>query len=234
MQKPKTTAEPGSAQPVTFNSVDPIDMVDMVDMDSIDVFLFDLGNVLIYFSHEQMFAQVGALTGSHPSTVKSWFSEQGLLVLLETGKLTPREFAAEIRSRSVFEFTDDQLSAAMSDIFTTNEEMVALLPEIKARGKKLVLVSNTSAVHYDWEIRKNGWLTLFDEKVLSHEVGAMKPDPAYYRAAIKAAGILPERCLFIDDIQANIEGARLAGFQTLHFTGTELFRRAMSFEIERA
>lgn len=222
MQKPKTSQTAGSEKPAPL------------DLDTIDVLLFDLGNVLIYFSHERMFSQVGTLTGQPPAVVKSWFSDLGLLVLLESGKLTPAQFASEVRDRSFLTFTDDQLCAAMSDIFTTNEEMVALLPEIKNRGKKIVLVSNTSAIHYEWEIRKNGWLTLFDEKILSHEVGAMKPDPAFYRAAIKAAGIPPERCLFIDDIPANLEGARIAGFQTLHFTGTELFKKAFSFGIERA
>lgn len=217
MHNPKSAQIPTTKSPKPYN------------IDSIDTFLFDLGNVLIYFSHDRMFAQVGTLTGRTSAAVKSWFTDQGLLVQLETGKLTTAQFATEIRNRSALEFTEDQLSVAMSDIFTPNEDMVALLPEITKCGKKLVIVSNTSAVHFDCELRKHNWMTLFDDRVLSFEVGAMKPDPAFYSAAIVAAGSPPERCLFVDDLAVNIDAARVAGFQTLHFTGTEVFMRAFSF-----
>jgi HAD superfamily hydrolase (TIGR01509 family) len=49
--------------------------------------------------------------------------------------------------------------------------------------------------------------------VLSHEVGVSKPDPAIYRHCEQRAGARAEECVFIDDIPANVEGARQCGWR---------------------
>jgi putative hydrolase of the HAD superfamily len=59
----------------------------------------------------------------------------------------------------------------------------------------------------------------FDDTILSHEVGAMKPEPKIYEAAIEAARCRPEECFFTDDMPAFVEGARQHGIDAVQFTG---------------
>lgn len=60
--------------------------------------------------------------------------------------------------------------------------------------------------------------------------GVMKPDPRAYAEALAALGEKPENVLFVDDQPANVEGARNAGIEAMHF---EVGRPAESWEAVR-
>ena len=47
--------------------------------------------------------------------------------------------------------------------------------------------------------------------ILSGEVGVRKPDPEIYLLAAERIGLAPEKCVFVDDIPVNVEGARALG-----------------------
>jgi putative hydrolase of the HAD superfamily len=96
-----------------------------------------------------------------------------------------------------------------------------LIPEDLLRGiasrYRLVLLSNTNAIHFEM-IRENyPLLRHFHALVLSYEVGAMKPSPLFYAKAVEAAGCLPEECFFTDDIPEYVEGARRYGIDAVQF-----------------
>ncbi|MCE6996347.1 HAD-IA family hydrolase [Saccharothrix sp. S26] len=59
---------------------------------------------------------------------------------------------------------------------------------------------------------------LFDELVMSFEVGCRKPSPEIFELAAGLAGAPPEECVLVDDLEKNCEGARAAGWQAVHFT----------------
>lgn len=197
--------------------------------DLIDVFLFDLGKVLVHFSHDQMFLQIANLTGVSQEGTRTLFVERGLFVSAETGSASLSDVANKFREDASQTFTDQEFLEAMSNIFSPNQPMVALLPRLKAMGKRLVLVSNTSAMHFEWELAKSPWLALFDEHVLSYQIGAMKPHPSFYSAALQAAKAPAERCVFIDDLKANIAGAKQAGIPTHHFVDADSFLNEFSW-----
>ena len=52
---------------------------------------------------------------------------------------------------------------------------------------------------------------------LSYEIGVMKPNPAIYLAATENVGTPPEHCLFVDDLQDNVDGAQAVGMQGIRF-----------------
>ncbi len=59
-------------------------------------------------------------------------------------------------------------------------------------------------------------------------VGLRKPSPAIYRRAIDILGCVPERILFIDDRQENVEGGLAAGMTAIQFTGESELRGALT------
>ena len=85
-----------------------------------------------------------------------------------------------------------------------------LVIDLKSRYRLLVL-SNTNAIHIDMVREHYGILRHFDHLVLSHEVKAMKPDPRIYAAALAHANAEPHECFFTDDIADYVEGARRGG-----------------------
>jgi len=66
-----------------------------------------------------------------------------------------------------------------------------------------------------------GYEELFDRTFYSYELGLAKPDPAYFGAVVDALGVRPEEAVFVDDMRANVLGAREAGLRAVLFPATE-------------
>ncbi len=59
---------------------------------------------------------------------------------------------------------------------------------------------------------------LFDAVVDSSEVGVRKPEPEIYDITTAALRWRPGSIVYLDDFLANVEGARRAGWATIHVT----------------
>ena len=66
----------------------------------------------------------------------------------------------------------------------------------------------------------------FDDLVLSGAVGLRKPDPAIYRLAAQRLGAAPGACVFVDDLQRNVEVASELGMVGVHHTGDDAATRS--------
>jgi putative hydrolase of the HAD superfamily len=82
---------------------------------------------------------------------------------------------------------------------------------------KVCLVSNAWSGLREY-ITLNEFGDVFDYMVISAEVGLMKPDPRIYHLALEEVNALPEESVFLDDMPANVDGARAVGMSGIHFT----------------
>lgn len=203
----------------------------------IRTFLFDMGNVLVHFCHQRMCRQIAELAGADESEVRDLLMRGSLQWDFERGLLTEEEFFLELQERLGFPegVTQEELARAGSDIFTLNVSLVPVLDELKGRGHRLVLLSNTSKSHFDFVRREFDVLSRFDDFALSFEAGAMKPERRIFEAAAAKVGCAPEECFYTDDIAAYVEAGRSHGFQAEQFTTTDAFveqlaRRGMRLE----
>ena len=187
----------------------------------IDTFLFDMGNVLVHFSHDRMCEQIARVCGGTPAAVRHVLFELHWERELECGQLTDPQFQARMQDYFKQDIDLPALLHAASDIFTLNAPMVPILKSLKRQGKRLVLLSNTSFAHIRHVQRAFDVLSHFDDLVLSCEVGAMKADPAIYQAALGKIQCPPERCYYADDIAAYVEAGRRYGLQSEIFTTAE-------------
>jgi epoxide hydrolase-like predicted phosphatase len=140
-----------------------------------------------------------------------------LVASVETGRLGLEEFDARLATL-LSEGRAEPLEAADLTMrlfggLLPDQAMVAAVRRAKEAGLRTGLLSNTwgprGAPSVDEE--------LFDAIVRSGDVGLRKPDPAIYLLTAERLGAEPERCVFVDDIPANVEGARAAGMTaTLH------------------
>jgi putative hydrolase of the HAD superfamily len=90
--------------------------------------------------------------------------------------------------------------------------MVAAVREIRGGGLRTGLITNSwSTAHYDRELLAE----LFDDVLVSAEVGLHKPQPEIYRLAAERIGVPPEACLFVDDLRENCEGAETVGMTAI-------------------
>jgi FMN phosphatase YigB (HAD superfamily) len=76
-----------------------------------------------------------------------------------------------------------------------------------------MLFSNTNEEHWDFLLRATDGRLQRLEPYLSHEMGCTKPSLRSFEIVAEKAGVDPARSIFFDDLMANVEGARRAGFQ---------------------
>jgi len=180
--------------------------------------LFDLGNVIVHFSHARMCEQIGAVLQWTEAETRSFLIDSGLMWNFERGLVTESDLLAAVEKQRARKIELAALSTACSDIFQLNEPLVPVIESLKRQGLRLVVLSNTSHWHLDWIRSQWNVLDLFDELVLSYEVGAIKPEPAIYEAALKAIHCRPEECFYMDDIPAYVAAGREFGLQAEVFT----------------
>ncbi len=65
--------------------------------------------------------------------------------------------------------------------------------------------------------RDHQLLDLFDDVIVSAEVGVAKPAPEIFRMAARRLGLGAEQCVFVDDLDVNVEAARTVGMSAVHF-----------------
>lgn len=189
----------------------------------VNTILFDLGNVLLHFSHERMYEQVGAIAGWSTSDVRDLFAEHRIITEFECGRMKQADVHRLFETATGQQVDRRRLMRAISNIFTPNEPLLRTLDPLKEAGLRLVMLSNTNAAHLAFIKKQFDLLPKFDELVLSYKVGSMKPDPPIYEAALKAIRCEPNECFYTDDIDENVERARGFGLQAEVFIDTQTF-----------
>jgi putative hydrolase of the HAD superfamily len=121
--------------------------------------------------------------------------------------------------------TDELVRVDIESWFSMRGRMLRFLGEAKGRVRSLILLSN---IHEDGArfIRSapsGAWSSLFDELVLSCDHRLVKPEAGIYAIAVEAARAAADECLFVDDSQANVEGARRAGLEAFRFVDEDDF-----------
>lgn len=183
---------------------------------------FDLGNVLLFFDHRLASRQMAAVAGVEPELIWEVVYASGLYLRRETRELTDEAYHETICQAIGARPDPVQLEQAGCDIFRRNYTMLPVIAQLKAAGHRLGLLSNTCATHYEFFGRGRYRLIpeAFEVVVTSFEERVMKPDRRIYEIAAARAGLPPEQIFFADDLPANVEGARAAGFDAVLYTDT--------------
>lgn len=193
----------------------------------IKTFLFDLGNVLLFFSHDRMCQQIGALCHKSGSEIRKLLFGGDQNLNFDRGTITEAEFLTWLETETNSTLKLKELQTAVADIFTPNETMFPILDELKERGHRLVLLSNTNLTHVNFIRKEYDVLEKFDHLILSYEVEAVKPEVAIYQAALRAIECEPEHCFYTDDISEYVVAGRTHGLQADIFTTTASFVEQM-------
>jgi len=105
---------------------------------------------------------------------------------------------------------------------------VEILAELKALGKPLYALTNFSAETYPPTFERFGFLRWFRGVLVSGEEGVIKPDPRIFELLLERFAIDPKRAVYIDDVSANVDAARLFGIHALHFTTPTTLRAELA------
>ena len=184
----------------------------------IKAIIFDLGNVLIKVRFDRMLInQVKEQMGRTAHEVMEAAYNDDLFQKFCTGKMTQELFHKSINERFNLELSYDQFIDKWCDIFEPIQGMAELLSKLKEKYV-IGLLSDTDPIHWQYVLKSFPFLKSIKNPTLSFEAGYMKPNPEIYRLAAENVRHRPGECLFIDDRQINVDGARAAGINAVLFT----------------
>lgn len=184
--------------------------------------VFDLGGVIMTLDPAEALRRFKALGLSDAERYLDAYTQSGIFGNLEEGKITAENFRSKLSSLTGQELTFDECKHAWlgyrKDVPQRNLD---LLKELRAKGYRLILLSNTNPFMMDWALssefdgKGSSLNDYFDALYLSYRLGIMKPAPDFFRQVLDNENILPEETLFVDDGPRNIEAAGKLGFITM-------------------
>jgi len=107
-----------------------------------------------------------------------------------------------------------------------DEEVLEIIRALSVR-RKVACFSNTHAIHWGHMMANYRSFRLWRRAIASHLIGAAKPDPKAFAIACRELDAAPSECLLIDDVFANAEAARGAGWRAIHFKGAASLREEL-------
>jgi epoxide hydrolase-like predicted phosphatase len=139
-----------------------------------------------------------------------------LVSMMETGRMDQDEFerrmaAALSRDLDRPVAAEGLLSRMLADLHF-DVPMVLAVREVHGAGIPTALLSNSWGVEY---YPRDLLEQLFDEVVISGEVGMRKPDADVFLLAARRLRLRPGECVFVDDTKANVEAAEAVGMRGL-------------------
>ena len=189
--------------------------------------IFDLGKTLIPFDFQRGYRSLEQLCGCPAAEIPHRLASTDLVNRFETGLVEPEEFVRRLSAALDLEIDYSRFCEIWSSIFLPDPFIPdAMLAALAARYR-LLLLSNTNAIHFPMLLEAYPLLRHFDAFILSYEVKALKPAPEIYRAAIEAAGCRADECFYTDDIEAYVEAARREGMQAERFQSREQIEQEM-------
>lgn len=148
----------------------------------------------------------------------AWFAPRKVHGLLDKGRIGSRElYGYAAKNLKAKNLTYKKFMRVFPDIFTANRPVQMLARKLR-RHYSLLLLSNTNAIHFNHIRKKFPILRIFRHFVLSYKVGHVKPERQIYTAAVRKSGYKAGECVFIDNEQRNVAGARKAGLKAIRYT----------------
>lgn len=189
--------------------------------------VFDLGGVVVTWDPDAFVASLFADPGERRLVVDRVLGDVDW-VELDRGTLPPARAIARAARRTGLDARRlEALFAAVPPSLVPVPHVVRLVSELRAAGNRLYVLSNLHRATLAHLEAATDVFSLFDGRVISCEVGAVKPEPAIYRILLDSLALEPGRTVFIDDVQANLEAAADKGIDTILFESATACRAAL-------
>lgn len=197
--------------------------------------IFDMGNVLLKYDPDFVLEKYCKSDESKKIIKKEFFGGPEW-VQGDLGLITPEGRFENVRNR-----VPEKFHSELSDCSDNWE--ICLIPvegageflkEVKEKGYRLFILSNASLEFYHY-FPEHYSLDFFDGVVVSADLHMIKPDKRIYEFILEKYALVPEECLFIDDVAENTEGAGRVGINAVQFKNNyDEIRKMLGFKTEKS
>ena len=194
--------------------------------------IFDMSEVIIsgYHGVEKILEQQYAIP--EEEWERERLSKNELFLNLMRGNLSEEEYLEELLKGTNWNISVEQLKTAIRQ--NLNQPVpgtMEIVKQLKAKGKyQLILLSDHAREWMEYIEENNKDLEIFDKKIFSYDIGAVKSDEQTFKIVLEKAGIVADETLFIDDYEKNVKNAEAVGIHGIVFENAEQLRKILSSE----
>jgi 2-haloacid dehalogenase len=191
------------------------------------VLIFDLGGVVLDWNPRHLFRAL-----IPDETEREWFLAEvcspAWNAQMDAGK-PAAEAVAEL-SAEYPEHADliraywDRWPETLGGLIPGTAELLA---DLAADGRDLYAITNFNGEVWPLTQEMFPVLSCFSGVIVSSFARLTKPDRAIFDLALRRFGVAARDCLFIDDVAANVAGARAAGIAAVQFTSAAALRQLL-------
>jgi HAD superfamily hydrolase (TIGR01509 family) len=192
--------------------------------------IFDIGRVIVRLRPERTLEPLAARSGRGLSAEQLWIAIQSdpLWQNWQEGRMEPREWHEHLtRQLGIalgFQEFCDNWNRALDPVTILEESLFAKL----AARCRLAVLSNTDPLHSAVLEAQFSFLRHFPARIYSCRIGATKPAPAVYQAALRAVGVEAAQALYIDDVAEYVHAARQLGLDAIRFENPSQLAQELS------
>jgi len=188
-------------------------------------FIFDIGNVLLDFKPKLYLKKIFNDQSTEEKMLELIFKSDEW-AKLDEGLITRKEAIDVFGEREPDYISEIHMTfERLPEMLTPISDTIALLPTIKNAGHKLYYLSNYPKDGVEYIQTSYEFFSLFDGGVFSCDVNVCKPSPMIYHHLLDKYALVPEECVFFDDMEENVVAARDEGINGILFTDAKCVKQ---------
>jgi putative hydrolase of the HAD superfamily len=181
------------------------------------LYIFDLGNVIVDIDFNRVLGVWSDLGRVPLATLQSRFGMDEAFEQHERGEISDPEFAERLCEQLDIALSYEQFTAGWQAVFVgVRPETLAIMNQLRARGERVVILSNTNQLHFEfWPTHYPEVQQAADRVYMSQDLGMRKPEARIFSYVLAQEGYTADQAIFFDDNQANIDAARALGIDSV-------------------
>ncbi|KZN39723.1 hypothetical protein N474_15065 [Pseudoalteromonas luteoviolacea CPMOR-2] len=189
--------------------------------------VFDIGNVVVRWSPEDIICMTFGKTRLHSELVESVFHSE---IWLDLNKGLTTEAETKLRYQKALDLSQDDCERLFHYIkhsLIPVYNSVALIERVKKAGYKVYALTDNVHEIVDFLKSTYQFWPLFEGTIVSADLGVLKPQPAIYDALLTQFSLTASETVFIDDMAPNVAGAKAMGIEAIQFTDAKQCESAL-------
>lgn len=183
--------------------------------------VFDMGNVLILFYPEKIFSSILSDRAELDAVLTEFFGSKEYREV-DRGTMTYAQMLEVIKDKLPGHLTELLKELYVDNCFVTEymppfPEMYDLVAQLKENGYNVYLLSNATPEFHNYR-DKIPVMSLMDGVLISSDYKLLKPEKEIYEALFDKFSLEPSECIFIDDVEENIQGSIDCGMDGIVFS----------------
>jgi HAD superfamily hydrolase (TIGR01509 family) len=179
--------------------------------------IFDIGRVLVRLDIAGAMGGLAGMISLTPQETWAAIEHDPRWRDWQEGRMSPRDWQLHICRRLGVNLTFEQFSEIWNRVLDPTPLLDGAFLERLSKRYCLAVLSNTDPIHVAELEKRFDFFRFFKHRIYSCVVGASKPSPLIFRAALQACKTTADNAIYIDDIPAYVEAARQLGMTGIVF-----------------